>query len=99
MTTPKARDPLANALPAGAAPQSQPPQSSPPVVRLIDKGSTLIGTAAHGLGNGLDRVFVLWQTIRTEPLYDQYGIPHQYDVAVNSPATEENGENGLPGDV
>lgn len=68
-------------------------------LRLIDKGSTFIGTAAHGLGNGLDRVFVLWQTIRTEPLYDQYGIPHQYDVAVNSPATEENGENGLPGDV
>lgn len=68
-------------------------------LRLIDKGSTLIGTAAHGLGNGLDRVFVLWQTIRTEPLYDQYGIPHQYDVAVNSPATEENGANGLAGDV
>jgi type IV secretory pathway VirB10-like protein len=47
----------------------------------------------------LDRAFVLWQTIRTPPLYDQSGIPHQYDVAVNSPATEENGANGLPGDV
>jgi type IV secretory pathway VirB10-like protein len=68
-------------------------------VRVIDKGSTVIGTASHALENGLDRAFVLWQTIRTPPLYDQGGIPHQYDVAVNSPATEENGANGLPGDV
>jgi type IV secretion system protein VirB10 len=68
-------------------------------VKLLDKGSSVIGTASHALENGMDRAFVLWQTIRTEPLYDENGIPHQYDVAVNSPATEENGANGLPGDV
>jgi type IV secretion system protein VirB10 len=68
-------------------------------VRLIDKGSSVVGTASHALENGLDRTFALWQTIRTPPLYDTHGIPHQYDVAVNSPATEENGANGLPGDV
>ena len=68
-------------------------------VRLIDKGSTLIGTAAHGLQTGLNRVFVLWQRVRTPVLYDERGLPHQYEAELDSPATEETGENGLPGDV
>jgi type IV secretion system protein VirB10 len=42
---------------------------------------------------------VLWQDITTPVLYDARGMPHQFRVAVNSPAASERGETGLDGDV
>lgn len=68
-------------------------------VVLLDKGARIFGTIQHGLMNGTDRLFVLWQNITTPVLYDYRGMPHQYRVAVNSPAADQIGQTGLDGDV
>lgn len=68
-------------------------------VVLLDKGARIFGTIQHGLMNGTDRLFVLWQNITTPVLYDASGMPHQYRVAVNSPAADQIGQTGLDGDV
>lgn len=68
-------------------------------VVVMPKGAKVFGTVQHALINGLDRLAVLWQDITTPVLYDQRGLPHQFRVAVNSPAASELGETGLDGDV
>lgn len=68
-------------------------------VVLLDKGARVFGTIQHGLMHGIDRLFVLWQNITTPVLYDQRGMPHQFRVAVNSPAADQIGQTGLDGDV
>lgn len=66
---------------------------------LFDKGARVFGTIQHTLMNGADRLAVLWQNITTAVLYDDRGMPHQYRIAVNSPASSDLGETGLDGDV
>ena len=66
---------------------------------LFDKGAKIFGTVQHALMNGADRLAVLWQGITTPVLYDASGMPHQFRIAVNSPASSELGETGLDGDV
>lgn len=68
-------------------------------VVLLDRGSRLVGTMEKAMTNGLERQFVLWTRIITPPIYDRAGKAHQYSVAVNSPAADEVGATGLPGDV
>jgi type IV secretion system protein VirB10 len=68
-------------------------------VILLPKGARVFGTVQHGLLNGLDRLAVLWQHITTPVLYDDRGMPHQFRVAVNSPASSELGETGVDGEV
>lgn len=68
-------------------------------VTVLDKGSKVVGTIQHAMTNGVDRVFVLWQKIVTIPLYDSSGIPHEYEIDVNSPASMPDGSGGLDGDV
>lgn len=68
-------------------------------VVLIDKGARVFGTIQHTLMNGSDRVSVLWQNITTPVLYDGAGMPHQFRVAANSPASSDLGETGLDGDL
>jgi type IV secretion system protein VirB10 len=68
-------------------------------VILLPKGARAFGTVQHGLLNGLDRLAVLWQHITTPVLYDDRGIPHQFRIAVNSPASGELGETGIDGDI
>lgn len=68
-------------------------------VTLLDKGTKIFGTIQHAMANGADTAFVLWQRFITIPLYDARGIPHEYSINVNSPASTEVGETGLPGDV
>jgi type IV secretion system protein VirB10 len=68
-------------------------------VILLPKGARVFGTVQHGLLNGLDRLAVLWQHITTPVLYDDRGIPHQFRIAVNSPASSELGETGVDGEV
>jgi type IV secretion system protein VirB10 len=68
-------------------------------VVLLPKGARVFGTVQHGLLNGLDRLAVLWQHITTPVLYDDRGMPHQFRVAVNSPASSELGETGINGEV
>lgn len=59
-------------------------------VPLIDAGSTVFGTMQHGMLNGMDRQFVLWQQITT---------PSGVRIAVSSPAADELGRSGLDVDV
>lgn len=66
---------------------------------LFDKGARVFGTIQHTLMNGSDRLAVLWQNITTAVLYDGRGMPHQYRIAVNSPASSDLGETGLDGDI
>ena len=68
-------------------------------VVLLPKGARVFGTVQHGLLNGLDRLAVLWQHITTPVLYDDRGMPHQFRIAVNSPASSELGETGVDGEV
>jgi type IV secretion system protein VirB10 len=68
-------------------------------VVLLDKGSKVFGTIQKALMNGADRLGVLWQNITTPVLYDGRGMPHQFRVTANSPASSELGETGLDGDV
>lgn len=59
---------------------------------LIDQNSTLFGEIAHGLADGQDRLFVLWRQVTTPS-------PYSIRITLNSPAADELGETGLPGDV
>ena len=64
-------------------------------VTLLDPGSRVFGTIEHGMINGLDRAFVLWQNITTPVMYDPDGTPRQLRVTVNSPAADQLGQGGL----
>lgn len=68
-------------------------------VTVLDKGAKLFGTIQTATANGGETAFVLWQNITTIPLYDRYRIPHEYRIEVDSAATTEAGETGMPGDV
>lgn len=68
-------------------------------VTLLDPGSRVFGTIEHGMVNGLDRAFVLWQNITTPVMYDPDGTPRQLRVTVDSPAADELGQGGLDGNV
>ena len=68
-------------------------------VVLLPKGARVFGTVQHASLNGLDRLAVLWQHITTPVLYDDRGMPHQFRIAVNCPASSELGETGVDGDV
>ena len=61
-------------------------------VTLIDRNSDIFGEISHGLVNGQDRLFVLWRRILTPP-------PDLVRITINSPAADELGESGLPGDI
>ena len=66
--------------------------SSDGTMKLIDHDSTMFGEIAHGLTNGQERLFVLWRQITTPP-------PNLVRITLNSPAADEMGEAGLPGDI
>ncbi|WP_301006628.1 MULTISPECIES: type IV secretion system protein VirB10 [Helicobacter] len=56
---------------------------------LIEKGSTITGTFNAGqIDDGMDRLFVIWQEIRT---------PNNIIIPVYSGATDELGASGMPG--
>ena len=56
---------------------------------LIEKGSTITGTFNSGqIDDGMDRLFVIWQEIRT---------PNNIIIPVYSGATDELGASGMPG--
>ncbi|RAX59335.1 type IV secretion system protein VirB10 [Helicobacter monodelphidis] len=56
---------------------------------LIEKGSTITGTFNAGqIDDGMDRLFVIWQEIRT---------PNNIIIPVHSGATDELGASGMPG--
>lgn len=58
-------------------------------VLLIEKGSKMTGFFNTGQTNdGMDRIFVVWQEIRT---------PNNIDIPVSSGATDELGGTGIPG--
>jgi type IV secretion system protein VirB10 len=59
---------------------------------LIDRNADIFGEIAHGLAAGQDRLFVLWRSITTPP-------PDLVRITLNSPAADELGEAGLPGDI
>jgi type IV secretion system protein VirB10 len=59
-------------------------------VVLLDKGTLLVGEIEHGLQNGENRVFVLWDRAET---------PDHAIVTLASPGTDELGRSGLPGAV
>ncbi len=59
-------------------------------VRLIDKGTQVVGEVASALAQGQDRVFVLWTRLRT---------PQNVIVHINSPGTSNLGSAGIPGQV
>jgi len=61
-------------------------------VKLLDHDSTMFGEIQHGLVNGQERLFVLWRQITTPP-------PNLVRITLNSPAADEMGEAGVPGDV
>ncbi|EAJ2196064.1 TPA: type IV secretion system protein VirB10 [Campylobacter jejuni] len=58
-------------------------------VLLIEKGSTITGSFSSGqLNDGMDRLFVIWQEIRT---------PNNIIIPVYSGATDELGASGIQG--
>ncbi len=59
---------------------------------LIDRNSDIFGEIAHGLVAGQDRIIVLWRSITTPS-------PDLVRITLNSPAADELGESGLPGDI
>jgi len=60
-------------------------------ILLIEKGSEIIGSYKTGkLNDGMDRHFVIWETIRT---------PNNIAIDVNSPASDELGSAGIHGEV
>lgn len=60
-------------------------------VLLVEKGSEIIGSYKTGkLNDGMDRHFVIWETIRT---------PNNIAIDVNSPASDELGSAGIHGEV
>lgn len=68
-------------------------------VVLLDKGAKMFGTIEHSLMNGSDKLSVLWQNITTVILYDDQGLPHQFSIDLDSPATEPLGDTGMAGNV
>jgi type IV secretion system protein VirB10 len=61
-------------------------------MKLIDRDSTIFGEIGHGLANGQERLFVLWRQVTTPP-------PNLVRITLNSPAADEMGEAGVPGDI
>lgn len=60
-------------------------------VLLIEKGSEIIGSYKTGsMNDGMNRHFVIWETIRT---------PNNIIINVSSPASDELGSAGVPGEV
>ena len=59
-------------------------------VILLDKGTTVFGQIRSGLRQGQDRLFILWTRART---------PKNVIVALDSPAADELGRAGVPGEV
>ena len=59
-------------------------------VRLLDRGTTVVGEIQTGLVRGQDRVFVLWDRAET---------PDHAVIDISSPGTDELGRSGVPGTV
>jgi type IV secretion system protein VirB10 len=59
-------------------------------VVLLDHGTRLFGSIEHGVVNGLDWVFVLWQNALT---------PSGLKITLNSPAADEVGRGGIEGEL
>lgn len=68
-------------------------------IELMGPGSTVFGTIEHGLDNGAERAFVLWQQITTPVVRDKWGVPHKFRVQVNSPMSDALGQTGADGEV
>ena len=61
-------------------------------IKLIDRGTQVIGEVGHGLVNGLDRIGVVWRELTTP-------YPSAVRITVDSPAAGPLGEGGLDGEV
>ena len=59
-------------------------------VRLLDRGTTVVGEIQAGLLHGQDRVFILWDRAET---------PDHAVIDISSPGTDELGRSGVPGTV
>lgn len=59
-------------------------------VKLLDRGTTVVGEIQSGLVRGQSRVFVLWDRAET---------PDHAVIDISSPGTDELGRSGVPGTV